>query len=70
MQSFDCSVRLSLSRSQRLEVNCGPRSEVISGTPKREIKVNVKALAHAAADVLASGIASIHLDVRSIMVKI
>jgi hypothetical protein len=43
---------------------------IVSGTPKREIQVNVKALAHAAADVQASGIASIHLDVRSVMVKI
>jgi hypothetical protein len=36
---------ISQSLTQRLEVNCGPRSEVIvSGTPKREIQVNVKAL--------------------------
>jgi hypothetical protein len=52
------------SLSQRLEVNCGPQSEVIvSGTPKREIQVNVKVFAYAATDVLESGIAFIHLDV-------
>jgi hypothetical protein len=57
---------ISQSLNQRLEVNCGPRSEVIiSGTPKREIQVNVKAFAHAAADVSESGTASIHLDVQS-----
>jgi hypothetical protein len=35
-----------------MEVNCGPRSEVnVSGTPKPEIQVKVKASAHATADV-------------------
>jgi hypothetical protein len=62
---------ISQSLNQRLEVNCGPRSEVIvSGTPKREIQEKVKVFAHAAADVSESGIASIHLDVRSMTVKI
>jgi hypothetical protein len=64
---------LSISETwnQRLEVNCGPRSEVIvSGTPKREIQEKVKAFAHAGADISERGMASIHLDVRSIMVKI
>jgi hypothetical protein len=42
----------------------------ISGTPKREIQVKVKALAHAAVDVFESGMASIHLDVLSTMAKI
>jgi hypothetical protein len=59
------------SRNQRLEGNCGPRSEkFVSGTPKHEIQVTVKAFAHAAVDVSERGIASIHLDVQSIMVKI
>jgi hypothetical protein len=59
------------SWNQRLDVNCGPRSEVIvSGTPKQEIQVKVKALAHAAADVSERGMASIPLDVQSMMVKI
>jgi hypothetical protein len=54
-----------------MEVNCGPLSEVIvTGTPKCKIQVKVKALAHATADVSESGTASIHLDVRLIMVKI
>jgi hypothetical protein len=42
---------------------------IVSGTPKHEIQVNVKALAHAAADVSESGTASIYLDVRLLMVK-
>jgi hypothetical protein len=42
---------------------------IISGTPKREIQVKVKAFAHAAVDVSERGMASIHLDMRSIMVK-
>ncbi len=64
-------LNISQSWNQRLEVNCGPRSEVIvSGTPKREIQVKVKAFVHAAADVSERGMASIHLDVRSVMVKI
>ncbi len=51
-------------------VNCGPRSEVIiSVPPKREIHVKANAFAHAAADLSERGIASIHLDVRSVMVK-
>jgi hypothetical protein len=55
---------ISQSLNQRLEVNCGPRSEVIvSGTPKREIQERVKAFAHASTDVSETGTASIHLDV-------
>jgi hypothetical protein len=57
---------LSISQicNQRLEVNCGPQSEVIvSGTPKHEVQLKVKAYAHAAADVSGRGISSIHLDV-------
>jgi hypothetical protein len=62
---------ISQSLNQRLEVNCGPRLEVIvSGTPKREIQGKVNAFAHAATDVSERGIASIHLDVRSMTVKI
>jgi hypothetical protein len=61
---------ISQSCNQRFEVKCGPRSEVIvSGTQKLEIQVKVKAFAHAAVDVSERGIASIHSDVRSIMVK-
>jgi hypothetical protein len=59
------------SLNQRFEVNCGPQSEVVvSGTPKWEIQVKVKAFANAAADVSERGIASIHLDVRPMIVKI
>jgi hypothetical protein len=64
---------LSISQSvnQSEEVNCGPRSEVIVlSTLKHEIQVNVKTFAHATANVSESGTASIHLDVRSMMVKI
>jgi hypothetical protein len=43
---------------------------IVSGTPKQEIQVKVKAFAHAAADISERGIASIHLDVQSMMVKI
>ncbi len=43
---------------------------IVSGTPKREIQEKVKAFAHASANVLERGTASIHLDVRSMMVKI
>ncbi len=64
-------LHISHSLNQRFEVNCGLRSEVIvSGTPQREIHVKVKAFVHAAADVFERGIASIHLDVQSMMVKI
>jgi hypothetical protein len=51
--------RVQHSCNQRIEVNYGPRSEVIvSGTPKCVIQVKVKAFAHAAADVSERGIAS------------
>jgi hypothetical protein len=42
---------------------------IVSGTQKLEIQVKVKAFARAAVDVSERGIASIHLDVWSIMVK-
>jgi hypothetical protein len=42
---------------------------ILSGTPKREIQEKVKALAHDVAGVSERGTASIHLDVRSMMVK-
>jgi hypothetical protein len=42
---------------------------IISGTPKREIQVKVKAFAHAAMDISERGMASIHLKVQSKMVK-
>jgi hypothetical protein len=44
-------------------------SDRFSGTTKQEIQEKIKALAHAAADVSDKGIASIHLDVRSMTVK-
>jgi hypothetical protein len=44
---------------------------IVSGTPKREIQEKIKALAHAAGDNISDkGIASIHLDVRLMSVKI
>jgi hypothetical protein len=43
---------------------------IVSGTPKREIQVKVEAFAHAAADISERGMASIHLDMRSIMENI
>ncbi len=85
MKLFDCTIRLSVISSclsvrdvehlahfkPKVGSELGPRSEVIvSETPKREIQVKVKAFVHAAADVYERGIASIHLDVRSMMVKI
>jgi hypothetical protein len=42
---------------------------IISGTPKWEIQEEIKTLAHAAADVSDKEIASIHLDVQSMPVK-
>jgi hypothetical protein len=56
---------------QIFEVNCVPQSEVIdSGTSKREIQEEIKALVQAAVDVSNKGIASIHVDVQSVTVKI
>jgi hypothetical protein len=53
-----------------IKFNCAPRSVVIvSGTPKREIQEKTKALAHTVADVADKEMASIHLDVRSMTVK-
>jgi hypothetical protein len=43
---------------------------IVLGTPKQEIQVKVKAFAHAAADVSGRGMASIHLDIQLIIVKI
>jgi hypothetical protein len=43
---------------------------IVSGTPKIEIQVKVKAFAHDAADVSERGITSIHLDIQLIIVKI
>ncbi len=61
---------ISQSWDQRVEVNCCPRSEVIVlDTPKREIQLKVKSFEQAAVEVFDKGIASIHLDVRSIIVK-
>jgi hypothetical protein len=42
---------------------------IISGTLKREIQIKVKAFAPAA-EVFEKGMASIHLDIRSIIVSI
>jgi hypothetical protein len=55
---------------QIFEVNCVLRLEVIvSGTPIREIQEEIKALAHATADMSDKGMASIRLDVQSMTVK-
>ncbi len=43
---------------------------IVSGTSKRKIQEKTKALAHAATDVSDKGMASIHLDVQSMTVKI
>jgi hypothetical protein len=62
---------ISQSRDQTFELNCGQRLEVIiSGTPKQVIQEKTKARAHATAEISESGMASIHLDVQSMMVKI
>jgi hypothetical protein len=42
---------------------------IVSGTPKLEIQVKVKAFAHAAADVSERRMAAIGLDVQSVIVK-
>jgi hypothetical protein len=47
----------------------GKKKVIVSGTPKREIQEKVKAFAHASANILERETASIHLDVRSMMVK-
>jgi hypothetical protein len=61
---------LSQSCDQTFDVNCSPQSDVIvSGTPKQGIQEETKACAHAVADVLERGIASILLDVLSMIVK-
>ncbi len=58
------------SCDQTFDLNCGPRSEVIiSGATKRVIQEKTWAHAHAAADVSERGIASIHLDLRSVIMK-
>jgi hypothetical protein len=58
------------SYDQTFEVNCGPQLEVIvSGTPKQVIQEKKQACVHTATEVSESGIASIHLDVRSMIVK-
>ncbi len=63
-----CSILQSCD--QMFDVNCSPRSEmIVPGTPKRVIQEKTKARAHASADVSERGIASIHLDVRSMIVK-
>jgi hypothetical protein len=63
-----CSISQSLD--QIFEVNCVLLSEVIvSAISNLEIQEEIKALAHAAADVSDKGMASIHLDVQSVTVK-
>jgi hypothetical protein len=39
---------------------------IVSGTPKRVIQEKTKACVHATSEVSERGIASIHLDVRSV----
>ena len=56
--------------THRAEVNCVPRSLVmVSGTPKRQIHPINKAWAQSAAVMAATGMASGHLEVRSMTVK-
>jgi hypothetical protein len=42
---------------------------IVSGTPKQDTQEKVNAFAHAAADVLTRGTASIHFDMRSMTAK-
>ena len=57
-------------RLQRLEVNCGPGSEVmVEGTPKRAIQWCRRAVEKASAVVEVRGMASGHREVGSIMVR-
>ncbi len=61
---------ISQSCDRTFDVNCGTLSEVIiSSTPKQVIQEKTKARVHTAANVSERGIASIHLDVRSMIVK-
>jgi hypothetical protein len=43
---------------------------IVLGTQKQEIQVKVKGFAHATADISERGMASIHLNVQSIILKI
>jgi hypothetical protein len=59
---------ISQSCDQTFEVNCSPQLEVlILGTLKRVIQEKTEALAHAAAEISEGRMASVHLDVRSMM---
>jgi hypothetical protein len=63
-----------LSRLHRLahreDVNWAPLSEVmVAGTPKRDTQPVKRALAQSAAEMEASGMASGHLDVLSMMMN-
>ena len=63
-------LRAEHSEDQRAEVNCGPRSEVMTaGTPNLEIHPWSRAAEQSAAVVLARGRASNHLVERSITVN-
>ncbi len=56
--------------AQRADVNWAPLSEVMmAGTPKRDTHSAKRALAQSAAVMEASGMASGHLDVRSMIVN-
>ena len=56
--------------AQRADVNWAPLSEVmVAGTPKRDTHPAKRALAQSAAVMEASGMASGHLDVRSMIVN-
>ena len=58
------------SSDQRAEQNCGLWLEVRwSGTPKLATHPETKAVARVAVSVLVRGMASSHLEERSIMVK-
>jgi hypothetical protein len=56
--------------AQRADVNLAPLSEVmVAGTPKRDTHPAKRALAQSAAVMESSGMASSHLDVRSMIVN-
>jgi hypothetical protein len=59
------------SAAHTFDVNCGPQSEVIvEGTPKRVIQWKTRACVQSTKEIAERGIASIYLDVWSMLVKI
>ena len=59
-----------LISAQSEDMNCAPRSEVtLVGTPNRATQPRINALAHVAAVMSGTGMASGHLDHLSTIVK-